>query len=91
MQVITFETAILGRITIDLQKNEVVFNETNTVETMRRNEEGDWGFSHIGWGEFGIDFLGTNRWALRKRSWETLSEGTSHSEALRPADAVGSR
>ncbi len=91
MQIITFETAILGRITIDLQKNEVNFHEANTVETLRRNEEGDWGFSHIGWGEFGIEFLGTNRWALRKRSWETISEGTSHSEALPAAEAVSVR
>lgn len=91
MQIITFETAILGRITIDLHKNRVDFHDTNSVEPLRRNEEGDWVFTHIGWGEFGIEFLGTNRWALRRRSWETIAEGTSHSEAIRTADAVNVR
>lgn len=91
MQIITFETAILGRITIDLHKNRVDFHDTNTIESLRRNEEGDWVFSHIGWGEFGIEFLGTNRWALRRRSWETLAEGASHSEAIRAADVVNVR
>ena len=91
MQTITFETAILGRITIDLQKNEVNFEKTNAIEKLRRNDEGEWGFSHVGWGEFGVEFLGRNRWALRRRTWETISETSRSSDAFRRVKAASVR
>ena len=91
MQIITFETAILGRITIDLQKNEVNFEKTNAIEKLRRNDEGEWGFSHVGWGEFGVEFLGRNRWALRRRTWETISETSRSSDAFRRVKAASVR